>query len=69
MLLVDPNFSREFDIAYTASITRDSARRHKYGAEVSEMWKRGSTPEEARKQWRHIAAKHRAEAEEYSDSD
>lgn len=67
--VVNHDFSRELDIAFTVSVLRDGYRRYKYGADVSERWKRGSTPEEARERWRLTAAKHRAEAEEYSDSE
>lgn len=66
---VNHDFSRELDIAFKVSILRDGHRRYKYGADVAERWKRGSTPEEAREKWRLTAAKHRAEAEDYSDSD
>ncbi|KAL9601231.1 MAG: hypothetical protein Q9219_002636 [cf. Caloplaca sp. 3 TL-2023] len=48
----DPEFGKKVSDAYVGSRWRQSARVYKYGREVAEEWKRGSTPEEAREKWR-----------------
>ncbi|KAF2487471.1 hypothetical protein BDY17DRAFT_306853 [Neohortaea acidophila] len=67
--IYDPNFGEEVRLAYKINSLGQSCRVRKYGAEVAEAWKRGSTPDEAREQWRVEAARQLAEAEEISDSD
>ena len=67
--VIDPQLGDEVQRAYAISRLRESLRRDKYGTEVANRWKRGFTPEEARQEWKLTAARQRAQAEEYSDSD
>lgn len=66
---VDENFGRDVRTAYEASVLRDAYRQHKYGQEIANTWKRGSTPEDAREKWKTRAERNKAEAEQYSDSE
>lgn len=66
---VNPNFGDDVIVAYKASVLRDGYREYKYGPEIANMWKRGSTPVEARESWDTRAARNIAEVDQYSDSD
>nr|POF02188.1 hypothetical protein CFP56_69103 [Quercus suber] len=47
----DPDFGERVQKAYTRNRIAQGFRRSMYGAAVADTWKRGSTPEEARKEW------------------
>ncbi|KAL8732791.1 MAG: hypothetical protein Q9166_002573 [cf. Caloplaca sp. 2 TL-2023] len=50
--LVDDDFGRKVSERYVFSVWRDGFRRYRYGSQVAREWKQGSTPEEAREEWR-----------------
>ncbi|KAL8942967.1 MAG: hypothetical protein Q9211_001168 [Gyalolechia sp. 1 TL-2023] len=68
--LVDEDFGRKVCEAYANSISRENYRVVRYGREVAENWKRGSTPEEAREAWiLNLEEQQRMIDEPLSDSD
>lgn len=65
VMLCDPA-GKDFEKAWNASLEHERYRAKKYGDEIAREWKRGSTPDDARKQY---AAKCRALVEDISDSE
>lgn len=66
---VNPNFGFQVKDAYELSLFRDGLRRSKYGSDIADYWKRGSTPEDVRDEWNVQAARNIAAAETLSDSE
>jgi len=64
-LLCDPS-GKDFEEAWDASLQLQQCRVMNYGREIAEEWKRGSTPEDARRQY---AERVRALVEDISDSE
>ncbi|KAL9031743.1 MAG: hypothetical protein Q9196_000253 [Gyalolechia fulgens] len=67
--VVDEDFGRKVSSQYFISVTRDGYRANKYGAEVAQQWKRGSTPEEAREEYKAKIKRQEEAFNEYSDTE
>lgn len=65
----DPEFGEKVQMVYQASCSEHSYRQQKYGADVANLWKRGSTPEEARDRWAKKKAVDMAAHQSISDSE
>ncbi|KAK5001359.1 hypothetical protein LTR28_012748, partial [Elasticomyces elasticus] len=65
----DHLFGKRVRDAYTVSVLRGGYREIRYGAEIAGIWKRGSTPEEAREQWRIRRAVEEAAYEAWTDTE
>lgn len=65
----NPQFLKDFMGAYAVSRYGHALRVQMYGADVANEYRRGFTPEDARKQWELVAERQRIDAETLSDSE
>jgi len=66
---VEANFSEKLQAAFHLNKLVLGWRCGKYGSEVANLWKKGSTPEEDRQKWSAQVARAKADLENVSDSD
>ncbi|KAL8940744.1 MAG: hypothetical protein Q9211_002125 [Gyalolechia sp. 1 TL-2023] len=66
--LIDSDFGRKVCDAYRSSIWNHRVREYRYGISVANLWKRGSTPEEARQAYKAKVKRDERAREAMSDT-